>query len=279
MIKPSFENRLAINLDLLKIRIYKKGKASLMIIDGYQGEGKSTLAIQVAEYYQQKDLDFQHQLAIGGKDFQTKFEQCIEKGYQVIIYDEAGDFDKYSTYTDFNKTMSQFFRMFRTYKIFVILVLPNYNDLDPRLFKNGVPRLLLHCHNKTETRGHFKAYGLWRMEHLRLKLKMFANKILPQEIYKTVRPNFKGQFYDLPKEKSLLLDKLSTEGKSDIRTQTRIKDNGLVTIRDIAKEVGRSILWVKQKITLKKIQPSLTHKRSHFFDKEIIQRLAGEKKK
>lgn len=278
MIKPTFHKRLATNLDLLHDRIYNKRKASLIIIDGFQGEGKSTLAVQIAEYYQQQDFDFENQIAVGGKQFQEKFDVCIEKGYKVMIYDEAGDFDKYSTYTDFNKTMSQFFRMFRTYKILVILVLPNFNDLDPRLFKNGVPRLLLHCYGKASI-GNFKAYGLWRMEHLRLKLKILSNKVLPQEIFKYVRPNFKGEFFDLPKEKALLLDKISTEGKSDIRLQTRIKDSGLITIKQIANTLGRSILWVKQKISKKEIKPALIYKRTNFYDKDIIETLEREKKK
>jgi energy-coupling factor transporter ATP-binding protein EcfA2 len=238
MIEPTFNKRLPINLDLLKKRIYELKKASLMIIDGYQGEGKSTLAVQVAEYYQQEELDFNIQYAIGGKDFQTKFDACIEQKKQVIIYDEAGDFDKFSTYTEFNKTMSQFFRTFRTFKIFIILVLPNFNDLDPRIFKNGVPRLLLHCHRKSETRGYFNAYSLWRMEHLRLKLRVMSQKILPQEVYKYVRPNFKGEFYDLEEAKRIKLDELSTKGKEDIKANGRIKEAGLITIKQLSLGLG-----------------------------------------
>ena len=159
------------------------------------------------------------------------------------------------------------------------MILPNFNDLDPRLFKNGVPRLLLHCHGKNERFGRFKAYGLWRMEHLRLKLKMFAQKMLPQEVYKRVRPNFKGEFYDIEYKRSKLLDKISTEGKSDIRIQTRIKQDGLITIRDIAKEISRSILWVKKKVNAKDITPKMVYKRTHYFEKNIINTLEGEKKK
>ena len=269
------------NIDLLKDRIYIKKKASLIIIDGYQGEGKTTLGVQIADDYQGKEIDLTNveQLSVGGQDFQVKFDICIEKGYIVIIYDEAGDFDKYSSYTDFNKVMSQLFRTFRTYKILVIMILPNFNDLDSRLFKNGIPRLLLHCHGKTEKFGRFKAYGLWRMEHLRLKLKMYANKMLPQEVYKYVRPNFKGKFYDLSPERSKLLDKISTEGKSDMRIKTRIKQDGLITTKDLAKELNRSILWVKKKVTEKGIKPNIVHKRTFYFEKSIIEQLEGEKKK
>ena len=279
MITPTFNKRLPLNLDLLKDRIYRLQKASLIIIDGYQGEGKSTLAVQVAEYYQQEELDFKTQYAIGGKDFQTKFDLCIEAKKQVIIYDEAGDFDKFSTYTDFNKVMTQFFRTFRTYKIFIILVLPNFNDLDPRIFKNGVPRLLIHCHKKTELSGKFNAYGLWRMEHLRLKLKVMSQKILPQEVYKYVRPNFKGEFYDLEPNKRKLLDELSTQGKQDIKANGRIKEQGLLTIKQLSLNLGRSILWINQQIKKGKIKPSLSFKRTHYFEKELLQELENKKKR
>lgn len=268
--------RLLINLDLLKERVFKKKKCSLIIIDGFQGEGKSTLGVECADYLEGKEINLEapEQYAVGGKDFQNKFDICIEKRYKVIIYDEAGDFDKYSTYTEFNKTMSQFFRMFRTYQIIVIMILPNFAELDPRLFKNGVPRLLLHCYGK-DTRGYFKAYGLWRMEHLRLKLKLLNNRILPQEVYKYVRPNFKGEFYNLSPERSALLDKISTEGKSELRLKTRIKQEGLVTIRDLSIELNRSILWVKQKLALNNIKPCVKFKNTHYFNGEVLKQLAG----
>lgn len=268
------------NLELLKKRIYDKKKASLIIIDGFQGEGKTTLAVQVADYLEGKEINLEtpEQLAVGGKDFQDKFNICIEKGYKVIIYDEAGDFDKYSTYTEFNKTLAQFFRMFRTYKILVIMVLPNFNDLDGRLFKNGVPRLLLHCQNKGRSYGNFKAYGLWRIEHLRMKLKLFSNKILPQEIYKHVRPNFMGRFYDLEKDRSLKLDKISTEGKNDIRIKTRIKETGLLSVKDIANELGRSLIWVKTKLASKELKPALVFKKAHYYEKDTLNILERLKK-
>jgi len=271
--------RLKLNLDLLKDRIYNKKKASLIIIDGYQGEGKSTIAIEISEYYQEADLDFNIQYAIGGKDFQTKFDLCIEHKKPVIIYDEAGDFDKYNSYSDFNKVMAQFFRTFRTYKILIILVLPNFNDLDGRLFKNGVPRLLIHTHRKTEEKGFYNAYGLWRMEHLRLKLKLYSSKVLPQEIYKYVRPNFKGEFYDLPEAKRLLLDELSTKGKEDLKARGRIKEQGLKTIKDIAQELSRSNLWVKQQIGKGKIKPALKHKTTHYYEAGVIEALASKRKR
>lgn len=281
MLKPTFNKRLILNIDSLKDRIFKKKKASMIIIDGLQGEGKTTLGVQCADYFQQKEISLTDpcQIGIGGQDFKIKFEICIERKLIVIIYDEAGDFDKYNMFSEFNKIMAQFFRMFRTYQILVIVILPFFNDLDPRLFTNGVPRLLLHCEGKTETRGHFKAYGLWRMQYLRLKLKNLSSKIIPQEVFKYVRPNFQGEFYDLSPERSHLLDRISTQGKSDIRISTRIKDDGLVNMRDLARETSRSLLWVKKKVAELDIKPSIKHKNTHFFDKSIIQKLSDQRKR
>jgi cytidylate kinase len=114
-----------------------------MIIDGYQGEGKSTLAVEIAEEYQAKDLDFAKQYAVGSDDFKNKFEDCITHGLNVIIYDEAGDFDKYSVMTKQNKMLATFLKTFRVYKILVMLLgvryLPILKELKRIIQKYPLP--------------------------------------------------------------------------------------------------------------------------------------------
>lgn len=267
------------NIESARVRIHKTKKASLIILDGYQGEGKSTLAVQLAEEYQGFDLDFAKQYAVGGDEFKEKFELCITHKLPTIIYDEAGDFDKYSVMSRFNKTMAQFLKTFRVYKILVIVILPFFNDLDPRLFANGIPRLMLHCHGKTETKGFYSAYGLWRMSHIRKYLKNNSNKILDIEVYKFVRPNFRGEFYDLPEAKRLELDKLSTAGKEDIRTKGRINQEGLKSVRDIAESLGRSIIWVKKELGKAKYKPAMYYKRANYYEAKVIDSLEKKKKR
>src|SRR6056297_340250 len=78
------------DLDKLKYRI-EIGKASLLIVDGAIGEGKTTLATHLCSSFQGHSVYYLKQYAMGGQQFQEKLQLCIDSKLKVIIYDEAGD--------------------------------------------------------------------------------------------------------------------------------------------------------------------------------------------
>lgn len=265
-----FNNELANNLEDQKTRI-KKNKASLIIVDGGVGEGKTTLTVHIADYLNGKPIVFNEQLAMGGKDFLTKLRTCFKKKHPVIIYDEAGDFNKRGALTRFNAMLNRTFETYRAFKIIVILVLPNFNVLDNDIFDKRIPRLLVNCWARTETYGNFRGYGYYRMLYLRQKM---TKLIVKPQAYSFTRPNFHGHFKDLDPERSKALDKLSTAGKMKELKGAEIGIEGLVTYTDIATKLACSIGKVQMNLRELKLKPKKYIDKKAYFKNDIIDMLA-----
>jgi len=255
----------------LKKRIHSK-KASMLIIDGGVGEGKTTLAVELAEYYQRKPLNYTRQYSMGGEHFQENLVKCYDSQEKVIIYDEAGDFNSRGAMTGFNKMLNRVFDTFRAFKILIILVLPSFSVLDKPLFDKNIPRLLVHCHSRTKF-GHFSAYSLYRMYYLKAKMKKYT---VPSFAYNHTSPNFRGHFLDLDKEESKKLEKISMDGKKNIVNQNILENRGLVTYKQIARKLGRSEIWVKKKVNKLGLKEKTIYKRHKYFDKGLVLRLKDE---
>jgi hypothetical protein len=266
------EKKLAENLDLLRDRI-EIGKASVIIIDGGVGEGKTTLAVQCADYYQGKPIDFKKQLAMGAEQFNEKLIQCFNEKLPVLIYDEAGDFSKRGALTKLNSMVNRIFETFRTFRILIILVLPNFNMLDRALFDNQIPRLLLHCHKRSRVEGRFKGYSLTQMSYIKEKMK---DVIIKSNAYKFGNPNFRGKFSNLEPLRAIELDKFTTNQKTMIINKQSMIMLNLVDMNSMALTLGRSKDWVKRKISKLKIKEERTYKTKKYFNKEIIERLKDE---
>lgn len=266
--KP-FTGNLSESVSDLKKRVKMK-KASMIIIDGSIGEGKTTLAEHVANEYQGFPIDYKKQYAMGGEQFQEKLQICIDSGLDVLIYDEAGDFNKRSALTKFNAEINRIFETYRTYGILIIMALPSMDSLDNNLFEKGIPRLLLHCYNRNNNYGRYSAYSLYRMYYLRDN---FKGSVVKPHAYKKTKPNYYGTFLNLPNERSLALEKISTDGKREILSLTILKNKGLLNYHEISRAVGRSLRWVKEKINEIDVQPEQVYKRAKYFDKSVLPQL------
>lgn len=206
----------------LRDRIDRKF-ASMIVIDGQMGQGKTTLAVKVAEEFQGGDIDFEFQYSVGAEDFIRKYEKCIKIGYKVIIYDEAGDFNKRGALSSFNNNLNRVFETFRTFNILIILVLPFFAVLETHLFDKGVPRLLLNCYGRNNERGLIRAYGLYKMLWLKHNVEYYRKNAIKQHCYKKTSPNFRSKFTDLSPDRSKMLDEISTRSKH--KTTQTIIDN------------------------------------------------------
>jgi Ni2+-binding GTPase involved in maturation of urease and hydrogenase len=281
-----FGNKLAQNIDDLLDRIDRK-KASLLIIDGLMGEGKTTLAVEIMEYvtksrdkaistvgfYDDFKTDFEKQLAMGGEDFQEKLQICRDSKLVVLTYDEAGDFSKRGAITSFNQRLIRVFQTFRSFKILIIMCLPSFEVLDNDLFKHGVPRLLLHCCDRGQTYGSIKGYGLEEMFYIKHFMK---KEVVPLKAYSKINPNFRSHFKDLPKAISNKLDKISTAAKSETLSSNILKNQGLLNKHDIAKIVGRSIRWVEKGIAKTDVTHKRIFKRAKYYGEEVISILEAQ---
>jgi hypothetical protein len=275
-----FSRKLAENLDDLDDRVFIKNKASLIIIDGGVGEGKTTLDIHVMDYYNQKhgfekvDLSEQAvQLAIGGEDFTKKLIVCFTRKFPVETYDEAGDFNKRGSMTRLNALLNRTFETFRAFKLIVILSLPTFRVLDDDLFDKRIPRLLIHLYGRTQEQGHGRCYSLKMMNKLRARMKKLKLKGDDPNLAFSIPPNFFIHFKDLPDDRRKALDVLSTRGKIKGLKQAEIKFEGLINYTELSRKVGRSERWVKNALSSLKISKVKVFERRAYFHADCVDAL------
>lgn len=274
----AFSEVLCKSLDSLIVRI-RRNKAAIVVVDGNVGEGKTTLAVHIADYVNVKYggglpivLDREHvQLAIGGKDFGEKILVCHDQRFIVLIYDEAGDFDKKTTISRFNRNLMRIFEMYRGFKILIVLALPKFYKLENEIFELGVLRMLLHCEDRTEAQGNFRAFDLEQMFYI----KHHASKIIVKpKAYDHGQHNIFGHFLDLPPERSRALDAIGIAAKRrEVRkTVYDVKDR--LTLEQIAKHFGKSPRWVLLKIReLDDVGEVKLFERRKYYERAILKKL------
>jgi hypothetical protein len=261
------------DLNAYKKRVHNKN-AVVLVIDGGFGSGKTTLGVHCADYLEGKLINLDTQLARGGDEFQDKLDQCVKMGYKVIVYDEAGDFDKRGALTTFNKLLNRSFDICRQFGIIIILCLPVIKVLDEQIFYKGIVRGLLHCGERTAVKGVYKTYSL---EAVFIILeKMMKTKKIPM-VYNQVYPNYSENFLDLKPERQEQLEKISLEGKRGILSENVIKAKGYMNIRDMARKLLRSTRWIKDKIKKHDFKSALIFKRTKYYDQETYCTLEAEK--
>jgi len=241
-----FDDSLNKNIQSLIDRV-EMNKAAMLIIDGGVGEGKTTLAVEIAEHIQPDFFKHKEKLvAMGGKEFLKALEIAVKEKHKVIIYDEAGDFNSRGALSWFNQNLNRVFETYRQTKIIVILCLPFFIDVDTSLFKKGIPRMLIHTYNRNNWYGRYKVYSLYRTWYLRY----WARKMtIPQMCFSKTHANQRGQFKDLPPEKAQGLADLSIKGKKIIIQQAYIKSKGLISVDEIVRQTGKARGTVYHKLT------------------------------
>jgi len=239
-----FDNTLAKNLRGTIERI-QLNKASCLGVDGNVGEGKTTLAVEMAQYIEEQQggtFDIQEQVGMGGKGFLKAMDYAVSNNKNAVIYDEAGDFNTRASLTFFNSQLNRVFETFRATKIVVILCLPSFADIDTSLMKKGVLRFLVHCYGRNATSGRYSVYDLSRMWYIK---KRFTKVTVPSDAFRLTSPNFYGMFKDLDPADSLELEKFSLQGKKDIIRKSMLSQRGLINAQEIAKESGYSLASVR----------------------------------
>jgi hypothetical protein len=279
-----FDVKLAENLDLVLARVRSK-KASMIIIDGLMGEGKTTEAVHVADYlngaYEKigvkqwkfnpaKAIDLETQYSMGGNKFLENIQIGMEKQLSVSLYDEGGDFNKRGSLTAFNQQLNRLFDTYRAFAIVPIICLPNAGVIDRELFLKGVPRMMIHCENRTATYGRYRAYSLWRYMFV---LQKMQKSTVPQQAYVRTFPNFYGQFKDLPEERRALLEKIGKEGKKEILTNNVLKSRGLVSVRDMSRRLNLSTQHTNKLIRETGVKAEMEYKKIRYFHTSAIDTL------
>lgn len=252
-------------------------KPSLIIIDGPQGEGKTTLAVQCADFLNELsdlpkiDLSIKHhpQIALGGKEFTKNFTQCKKEGLPVIVYDEAGDFSRRGAVSGFNARLIRRFETFRSSNIIVILCLPNFGILDQHIFDLQIVRAVLHLKDRGKNYGNYYAYNGVESGWIRYWIDKLPRP-LRYQAYSKCSWSFAGQFKNLPKERAEQLARLSDFGKDREDMNAEIKFLGLWSYRDLATRLSMSVVWTKKAIAELKISDERTIKKVKYFKNEVL---------
>jgi hypothetical protein len=269
----SFTQKLADNLQQIKDRI-KLNKSALLVIDGGLGEGKTTIALHIANYYLSlhdkphvdlSDKNTPH-YAMGGKQFVRKLRQCYEQDLKVCIYDEAGDFNKRGSLTQFNAYLNRVFDTFRAFQVLVIICCPIMNVLDQELFDKKVPRILLHCYGRTMRSGHYKGYSLFSMMLIRHMMKKCPVK---EQAYNFIPSSFKGHFLDLNPKDAKMLDKICMDAKIEISEQAEINLEGLIDLGNLSRKLAKSYYVMGTAVRTLGLEPERIYKKKMYFKEEI----------
>jgi len=187
IIEYYIEDRLKNSLDNKVIpSLHTKDKDCVLVIDGREGCGKSTFAIQLGKYI---DPTLNLSRIVFSPD---AFRQAVldaKKG-EVIIYDEAfTGFSSRASLSPINKVLVSLAMQMRQKNLCILIVLPTIFLLDRymALFRT---RALIHIFESKGRRGYFRLYN-YRLKKLLIllgaKTMTYNNKL--------VRSNFRGRFY------------------------------------------------------------------------------------
>jgi len=171
------------NLDKAK-KVIKEDWDMVFVVDGTEGAGKSTLAMQIAKYC---DPSFNiEKVVFTPKDFRQAI--INSEPYQAVVYDEAyTGLSSRATMTLINRTLISMLAEIRQKNLFVIVCMPCFFDLDKyvALWRS---RALLHVYtDKDFKRGRFVFYNIDKKKELYINGKKFYSYAKP-------KPNFAGRF-------------------------------------------------------------------------------------
>lgn len=164
----------------------KKDKDVVIAIDGGEGTGKSTLALQIGKFVD-PTLELRR-IVFNAEDFRKAIFEA-KKG-QCIIYDEAfTGLSSRSSLSGINKALVSLMMQMRQKNLFVIIVLPTFFLLDKyvALFRT---KALFHVYESGGNRGYFKVYNRKAKKRLFLE-----GKATYSYMNWKIKTNFKGRFY------------------------------------------------------------------------------------
>jgi len=206
------------NLDSIR-KIVKKDWDFVFCVDGMEGGGKSTFAIQMALYLDPTlTLD---RIVFDAEDFENKIINA-EK-FSAVVYDEAitGLYSR-EAMQYINMTLTKLLAQIRQKNLFIFVIIPTYFDLD-RYVAMWRSRGLFHIYTKNFNRGYFTFYDHERKKNLYAIGKKFYN-------YHMQKPTFRGRYTEYnPFIKEYRIKKFnSLKDRADQQTNTMVQRNRLI---------------------------------------------------
>jgi len=208
---------------------------TVICIAGEEGGSKSNLAEHLLEWWQTKingkcvPEDIKH-MCLTKEDFVKDLSDSIPM--EMTIFDEAGELDSRRAMSKFNVMLSQAYKVIRADRLFTVLVLPEFFDLESR-FRNRRVKGLFYVYQRGKV-------AFWGRKKLRLLCALNENRMLKN--YFVVKPDFYDTF---PIYKGTLADQyeiLKTKKTKEAR-ENLVKEitNPQESIRERLKQIVRKM--------------------------------------
>jgi len=219
------DNFLKTNLDFVK-RLPENNWDAVALFTGYEGAGKSSMAMQIAFYL---DPNFSLKNIVFNAEQFDEATEDLPKG-SVILYDEADDVAVGGNHAQ-NKVKQVISKMkrIRSRNLYILFVTPTYFDLG-KYFAIHRSRFLIHVYSQGLKRGYFAFYGKTAMKNLYFKGKKMWDM-------KCERPTFRGRFlnnregfpinfdeYEIKKDKATSEVMETSSGENQLN-QSQVKAN------------------------------------------------------
>lgn len=142
-------------LNDVKKNIDKKDRDYVVLVDGYEGSGKSTFAIQMGRYLD-NTLNL-NKICMTADEFKQAIINA-KKG-DCIIYDEAvTGLSSGESITRIGRLLKSMMMQMRQKNLFVIIVIPSFFELN-RYAVLGRAKGLFHIYERNGLRGYFVGYN------------------------------------------------------------------------------------------------------------------------
>ena len=180
------DKRLLKFLDVVKSKLISKDKDYVMLIDGYEGVGKSTFAQQAGMYVDPTlNLD---RVCMTADEFKNQIINA-QKG-QCVIYDEAvTGMSSGESITRIGRLLKSMMMQMRQKNLFVIVILPSVFELNKYAVLSRA-RSLFHMYEASGKIGYWVGYNKKDVRQLYLK----GKKTYSYKVYSMFRGRFGGKY-------------------------------------------------------------------------------------
>lgn len=164
----------------------KKDKDLFIVVDGAEGSGKSTIALQIGKYVD-PTLDLSRVVFDAESFRQAVFKA---KKNECIVFDEAfNGLSSRASLSAMNRVLVGLMMQMRQKNLFIIMVLPTFFLLEryAAIFRT---KALIHTYEASGRRGYFRVYN----KKLKKLLYLIGKKDYSYN-HKAVRTKFYGRFY------------------------------------------------------------------------------------
>ncbi len=177
-----------------------KNKDRVIVITGYEGTGKSNLALCLFEEWYKllgrevvvEDIKY---IASNKREFVTGLKSAQK--YDMIIHDEAGkDLYARNSISSFNKDLNVAYQVIRGKNLYTILVIPSVMDLDS-FFRRRRVTAMLHVYREGKFAYFSKARLRWILPGLEKQMQYSSDPDptkVKDQFGKWIQPNFTDSF-------------------------------------------------------------------------------------